>query len=180
MERERLVCPACGAGQKQMLSPDALQTVCEYCGSVILVPRRLTGLTRRCHNHPDSLAMGVCHDCGRIFCEDCLVVWTYRRADMYVCLSCRNERTRTRRLEFWSFVATGGFLLCIALVVFLFSYMQHDPLTGRPTSSSIFLSVVGLFLLMTCPICMCLGLLEWAQSGVTRTLKQELGNSTPQ
>lgn len=72
MTEDYLVCPVCG-GKVQVTYSDKVNR-CEYCASPILGPDQ----DRNCVNHPDRLAVEVCHVCGELFCEECI---EYRVAD---------------------------------------------------------------------------------------------------
>ncbi len=94
MEREAFVCPFCGAPQEGGLPSGVTQTKCLYCGNTIVLPRRLTGLTQRCPNHPDSLTSAFCTRCGRGFCSRCLYVLKGEGgAVQYLCPQCAGLAT---------------------------------------------------------------------------------------
>lgn len=153
-----MVCPSCGGRQKQILSSSIFQTRCEYCGSTILIPRELTGLARRCHNHPDRIAMGICHDCGQTFCEDCLVVWVQNAEKKYICPECRDRRRHTLTLEFRFLMVPGLVVLSVGLLLEMLS----------PAS------VLGIVPLTLGFLCLYVGGMDRIDNGEIGTMKQEL------
>ncbi len=72
VSEQYITCPVCG-GRVEVKYSDKVNR-CEYCGSPVLGPDQ----GRNCVNHPDRLAVEVCHVCGEIFCEECI---EYRVAD---------------------------------------------------------------------------------------------------
>ncbi|RDE14393.1 MAG: hypothetical protein C4K47_04385 [Candidatus Thorarchaeota archaeon] len=139
MEREAFVCPFCGAPQKGELPSSATQVKCSYCGGMIVVPRRLTGLTQRCPNHSDALTTGFCTRCGQAFCGRCLYVFQrLGGAKEYLCPRCAGLAT----IE-----ATPGiyFLICFSV---LFLVVGLSGVRGGGDSAA--LTLMSLFLGMYC------------------------------
>ena len=96
-EGKRLfTCTFCGAPQRMIISPGTMQVKCQYCGGLILVPPWMGGRTLRCVNHPEKLAVGICNDCGRNFCPECLRVYRLETGDanatLYLDTACLRKR----------------------------------------------------------------------------------------
>jgi len=96
-EGKRLfTCTFCGAPQRMIISPGTMQVKCQYCGGLILVPPWMGGRTLRCVNHPEKLAVGICNDCGRSFCPECLRVYRLETGDanatLYLDTACLRKR----------------------------------------------------------------------------------------
>ena len=96
-EGKRLfTCTFCGAPQRMIISPGTVQVKCQYCGGLILVPPWMGGRTLRCVNHPEKLAVGICNDCGRNFCPECLRVYRLETGDanatLYLDTACLRKR----------------------------------------------------------------------------------------
>lgn len=73
-KREAFHCPFCGAPYRELIPAGTVQVKCRYCGAMVLVPPRLGGLLQLCPNHHEMLAVGICNECGKNFCGDCLFV----------------------------------------------------------------------------------------------------------
>ena len=90
------ICPFCGAPQRIVIPPGTVQVNCLYCGALILVPPWMGGKTLRCTNHPERLAVGICNDCGRSFCSECLRVYHLKARDngatLYLDTACLRRR----------------------------------------------------------------------------------------
>jgi ribosomal protein S27E len=84
--KELFICPLCGAPQRMFVPPSTVQVNCQYCGALILVPPWMGGETLRCANHPERLAVGICNDCGRSFCSECLRIYHLEARDMQATL----------------------------------------------------------------------------------------------
>lgn len=60
------------------------------------MPPHLGGLVRRCPNHPDTLTIGLCNDCGRSYCSRCLHIYEMKTQSkelrLYVCPNCLRVR----------------------------------------------------------------------------------------
>ena len=108
--REAFTCPFCGAPYREVVPSDVVQVTCRYCEGIILVPPELGGSVRRCPNHPDALAIGLCNDCGKSYCSHCLRIYTLEHASLYVCPNCLRARLN-RQVQ-------GLFL--VGLMLFLF------------------------------------------------------------
>jgi len=95
-EKRPLSCPFCGAPQRMSVPPGTIQINCEYCGGVILIPPWLGGKTLRCDHHPERLAIGICNDCGRSFCPECLRIYHLKTRDtettLYLDTACLRKR----------------------------------------------------------------------------------------
>ena len=54
------------------------------------------GETLRCANHPERLAVGICNDCGRSFCSECLRIYHPEARDtaatLYLDTACLRRR----------------------------------------------------------------------------------------
>jgi len=80
------ICPFCGAPQRIVIPLGTVQVNCQYCRALILVPPWMGGETLRCTNHPERLAVGICNDCGRSFCSECLRIYHLEARDTEVTL----------------------------------------------------------------------------------------------
>lgn len=141
LERQVFPCPFCGAPNRESLPSDALLTKCKYCGAQVIVPRNLTGLTRRCSNHPEVMSIGLCGVCGQGFCEQCLRVYNWGVLELRgICSTCAKRIAKETggsaraRLRIW--LASALIMLLAALPVRVFN---------PPTSG--FLVVTGIFLM---------------------------------
>jgi len=122
------LCPFCGAPQRMIIPDGTLQVKCPYCGGVILVPPWLGGKTVRCVNHPERLAVGVCNDCGRNFCAECLYIYNLRardaKATLYLDQKCLRKRyaEKANKTMFsgMAIVAYGVFFSMISLAFGIF------------------------------------------------------------
>lgn len=92
MTEEAVTCPFCGAPYRDVIPAGAIQLKCKYCGAMILVPPRLGGIVRQCPNHPDTLAVGLCNDCGQSYCTRCLYVLDIDHGKLHVCDKCYELR----------------------------------------------------------------------------------------
>lgn len=94
--KKLFICPFCGAPQRIIIPPGTVQVNCQYCGALILVPPWMGGKTLRCTNHPERLAVGICNDCGRSFCSECLRVYRPKARDngatLYLDTACLRRR----------------------------------------------------------------------------------------
>lgn len=91
-EEEAFICPFCGAPYRVLIPAGTVQVECQYCKSTILVPPRLGGGVQRCPNHPEALAIGLCNDCGKSYCDRCLYVYTVRGGKLHICSECYQSR----------------------------------------------------------------------------------------
>jgi len=91
-EEEAFICPFCGAPYRTLIPAGAVQVECRYCKSTILVPPRLGGVIQRCPNHPDILAVGLCNDCGKSYCDRCLFIYKVQNGKLHVCSACYQAR----------------------------------------------------------------------------------------
>lgn len=88
-----------GAPYSFPIPAGAVQVKCQYCGAIILVPPSLGGVVRQCLNHPETLAVGLCNDCGQSFCTRCLYVLNAQGGRLYVCAKCYENRTAKAKLR---------------------------------------------------------------------------------
>lgn len=113
--REAFTCPFCGAPYRGAVPSDVVQVACKYCGGTILVPPELGGSVRRCPNHPDALAIGLCNDCGKNYCSHCLHIYTIEHARLYVCPNCLRARLN-KQVKDLSLIAFILFLLGLSFL----------------------------------------------------------------
>jgi len=96
-ETRSLSCPFCGAPQRGFVPSDAVQVKCQYCGGIFLFQPEREEFKYRCVNHPDRLSIGLCNECGKGFCKDCLHPYEVEvkgedSASLYLCLECLRSR----------------------------------------------------------------------------------------
>jgi len=150
-------CPFCGAPYRKLIPAGTVQVRCEYCGAMILVPPKLREV-QRCPNHPDRVSVGICEDCGKGFCGDCLTVMmisgssegTGPRAIRYLCPDCLRKRKRGEAaspffillpllaLTAWFFLLSKSIVLLIVMIVYSFfaaiaSSSSKSAYEGLPT-----------------------------------------------
>jgi DNA-directed RNA polymerase subunit RPC12/RpoP len=124
-ETKLFLCPFCGAPQRMIIPDGTLQVKCPYCGGVILVPPWLGGKTVRCVNHPERLAVGVCNDCGRNFCAECLYIYHLRtrdaKATLYLDQKCLRKRyaEKTNKTKFFG-IATAAYGVFLSMISLMF------------------------------------------------------------
>lgn len=118
---EVLTCPFCGAPHKETIPVGIVQVKCSYCGAEVLVPPRLGGQVRRCPNHPELLAVGLCNDCGSSFCDQCLYVWGVEHGKLNLCSKCYGNRKNPNSTM--AFV----FFLTLLLILFLATIWAPSP-----------------------------------------------------
>jgi len=140
MEREVFLCPFCGAPQKDALSASDSEAKCKYCGSVMVAPRQLTGVARRCSNHPDDQSVRKCGKCGKFFCENCLHAVS-RSYGPYACTSCLKKEKDFVRTVGTCMIPFGP--LIIAYMLYMSSVMSPS-LDVRPDYAVGFGLVLGL------------------------------------
>ena len=115
---EVLVCPFCGAPHGETIPVGVVQVKCHYCGAEVLVPPRLGGVVQRCPNHPAVLALGLCNDCSRSFCDQCLFVFEADHAKLNLCSKCFESRNAmSRAVSVLGLVFSVVFLLAFIVVV---------------------------------------------------------------
>lgn len=120
-EKEPFLCPFCGAPQRTIVPSGTVQVKCQYCGGVILVPPWLSGKTLRCGNHPERLSVGICNDCGRNFCGECLHIYHLKtrdtKATLYLDRSCLRKRYADKASKIvWSGILLLGYGIFSAIV----------------------------------------------------------------
>lgn len=114
-KEEIFACPFCGAPYRELIPADVVQVKCRYCGATVLVPPKLGGLLQRCPSHPGLLAVGICNDCSKSFCGNCLfVIDTLIPSQktggyLYVCSDCVKRRIERAALItiFFLFLISG-------------------------------------------------------------------------
>lgn len=125
MAEEVLVCPFCGAPHRESIPVGVVQVKCHYCGAGIIVPPRLGGIVQRCPNHPETLAVGLCNDCGNSFCDRCLYIWQIKHGRLNICSSCFDSRN--------SMKSVGAILGIVMSVIFFLFFLFA---VSRPSASS--------------------------------------------
>lgn len=110
MAEEAFVCPFCGAPHRTLIPAGVVQVRCQYCGTTVLVPPRLGGVVQRCPNHPSVLAVSLCTDCGKSYCDRCLYVYRVRDGRLHLCSRCYDSRNSAKH--------AGGFLLLALSILF--------------------------------------------------------------
>jgi ribosomal protein L40E len=116
---EVFLCPFCGAPYKELIPSGVVQVKCHYCGATVLVPPRLGGLIQRCPNHPDVLAIGLCNDCNKSYCDNCLYIYESEHEKLHLCAQCYKNRTQESQAQaisvfIVSMIFIGVFLLITA------------------------------------------------------------------
>lgn len=104
-------CSFCGAPQRKIIPPGTTQVKCQYCGGIILVPPWMGGKTLRCNDHPERLAVGMCNDCGRNFCGECLRIYHLKTRETETTLYLDTACLRKRHAEKANKIIWGGILL---------------------------------------------------------------------
>lgn len=127
MAEEALTCPFCGAPYRAIIPAGTIQVRCSYCGATILVPPRLGGAVRQCPNHPDTLAAGLCNDCGQSYCTRCLYVLNVEGGKLHVCEKCYEKRNSMK---------TVGALFLLVLSLIFFMSIPFIIATPRPSSDA--------------------------------------------
>ncbi len=135
---EAFLCPFCGAPYRELIPAGTVQVKCRYCGATVLVPPRLGGLLQPCPNHPESLALGICNDCGKSFCADCLFIFTYGQRGylgyLHVCSDCIKKRRENQKIG----------LIAGSILTFLWGFFIM--LAGKPPAST--RVIVGLVIIL--------------------------------
>jgi len=149
-EEEAFLCPFCGAPYRELIPAGVVQVKCRYCGSLVLVPPRLGGLVKRCPNHAETLAIGLCSKCNEGYCDYCLhILWT-EHGDVYLCENCLEKQRKGQkwaRLFFVLLIASGVGLLILPRVVPAISSMQ---VTSMQVLSMVLL-LIAFFILINSP-----------------------------
>lgn len=134
-EARDIICPFCGAPYKKLVPSNALQLKCAYCGATFHVPPKIGVEIPQCFNHPERFASGICNDCGRSFCKDCLhafpIVTESERAILYLCPSCLRKRNLDKANTQLLF---GSLLLIVGLFIFgsILAFASPAWLLGLP------------------------------------------------
>lgn len=161
-----MTCPFCGAPHGESVPAGVVQVRCNYCGAEILVPPRLGGEVRRCPNHPDSLAVGLCNECGKSFCDQCLFLWETGHGKLHLCSKCYGFRNSMGN------VATIiSFIFSIIFLLFFFVIVMSPLRSGG--SLPVGALVAGIVLMVTC-----LGTLGVKKSPVSIREFRSRGGST--
>ena len=141
MAEEAVACPFCGAPYRDVIPAGTIQVKCKYCGVTILVPPRLGGIVRRCPNHPDTLAVGLCNDCGQSYCTRCLYVVNVDGGKLHVCAKCYEARN--------SMKSFGALVLLVFSIIFLLSipFIIASPRASSDPSGVLGIMFSAIFLL---------------------------------
>lgn len=121
-EEGAFICPFCGAPYRILIPAGVVQVKCQYCRSTVLVPPRLGGTVQRCPNHPDVLAIGLCNDCNKSYCDRCLYIHKVRDGKLHVCSECHENRQ--------SMKIVGGFLGLMLVFIVVILFLMMEPLFG--------------------------------------------------
>ena len=117
-----------------------MQLKCDYCGATYRVPPRIGVEIPQCANHPDRFAVGICDDCGRNFCSDCLDIYDFKTRDgsatLHLCPECLNKRESDKARSY----IMGGVLVSI---VGLFFIAMLAP-SGGPAVVGVFILILGI------------------------------------
>lgn len=139
-KHEAFLCPFCGAPYRELIPAGTVQVRCHYCGATVLVPPRLGGLLQLCPNHPESLALGICTDCGRSFCADCLFIFTYGQRGylgyLHVCSDCIKKRRENQKIG----------LIAVSILTFLWGFFIMG--TGASRAQAGLGVIVGLVIIL--------------------------------
>lgn len=130
MVEEAFICPFCGAPHRTLIPAGAVQVKCRYCGATVLVPPRLGGAVQRCPNHPDILAVGLCNDCGKSYCDRCLYIHKVKDGRLHVCSKCYENRNTMKRVGAFFSLALSilFFVLFLILSAKAIAYRGDVPL----------------------------------------------------
>lgn len=140
MEKEEaFLCPFCGAPYRELIPAGTVQVKCRYCGATVFVPPRLGGAVKRCPNHPESLAVGLCSRCGESYCDRCLYVVSGRGGTSYLCSKCLEKNHEQVAMIGAIF---GGFLIFMSLIR---SSNQSSPLIIIGLIGGLLMIVFGFF-----------------------------------
>jgi uncharacterized Zn-finger protein len=118
-------CPYCGAPYGKLIPADVVQVECQYCGGTFQVQPRIGIEISRCPSHPEKAAVGICNDCKRSFCGECLHVYALETRDadatLYLCPTClraRHVEKAERYIYAGVLLLLIGMFLCIVFLVF--------------------------------------------------------------
>jgi len=135
LEPEALSCPFCGALYRELIPSGTVQMKCKYCGGAIVVPAYFSGEVRRCSNHPDVLAVGLCNDCGSNFCEACLYFYDVEHGTLHLCPNCYKDREAKRAL--------GGVFAGVFMLLFAFFFLAIDSGKGGGLFVGALFGIIG-------------------------------------
>jgi hypothetical protein len=119
---EAVVCPFCGAPYRDVIPAGTIQVKCKYCGVTILVPPHLGGIVRQCPNHPDTLAVGLCNDCGQSYCTRCLYIVNVDGGKLHVCAKCYEARNSMKSI--WALVLLALSIIFLTSIPFILASPQ--------------------------------------------------------
>ncbi|MEM3725764.1 MAG: hypothetical protein QXK98_02750 [Candidatus Bathyarchaeia archaeon] len=139
---EALTCPFCGAPYRDIIQAGTIQVKCNYCGATILVPPRLGGAVRQCPNHPDTLAVGLCNDCGQSYCTRCLYIFNVEGGKLHVCAKCYEKRRGMKTV--WASI-----LLIFSIILLLTIPVIIATPTSSPDVGGALQVLFGAILLLT-------------------------------
>ncbi|MGB9676925.1 MAG: hypothetical protein ACPL0C_07055 [Candidatus Bathyarchaeales archaeon] len=128
MAEEALTCPFCGAPYRAIIPAGTIQVKCDYCGATILVPPRLGGAVRQCPNHPDTLAVGLCNDCGQSYCTRCLYIFNVEGGKLHVCAKCYEKRRDMKTV--WASILLIFSIALLLAIPFIIATPTPSPDTG--------------------------------------------------
>lgn len=120
-----------------------VQVKCNYCEASVLVPPHLGREARQCPNHPDALAVGICNDWGRSFCDRCLYVLEVRDETLYLCSDCYKSRKGSGLLGY----GVASALPIVMVIVALVGLANPESASIPPSMSIAFVLLGGLLLL---------------------------------
>jgi len=150
VKHEAFLCPFCGAPFREPIPAGVVQVKCRYCGATALVPSSLGVPVQRCPNHPETLAIGLCGDCGKSYCDRCLhILKTFDQQSSqfihyYICRGCLKKRNAQAVKRVETARKLGYVILSSGLLVLLIGLANVHALAGDPFA---ILGGIGLFML---------------------------------
>lgn len=115
---EDIQCPFCKATLKVATPSSITHVRCEYCNGNIIIP---TKKAPECLNHIQTLAVGICSDCGKPFCLKCLkrveIKQKDARKNLFLCPRCFKRRRNP------VFGALGIATFNAGAIILVFAYM---------------------------------------------------------
>lgn len=78
-----------------------------------MVPTFFSGAIQRCTNHPETLAVGLCNDCGQSYCDNCLSRQKIEGGTLFLCPACRSKREDRTTI---SILSTGLFVFIMGMI----------------------------------------------------------------
>jgi hypothetical protein len=137
------ICPMCGAPYNALIPSGVIQVKCNYCGANLVVPPHLGGTFQQCPNHPDTLAVSMCNDCGQSFCDRCLYVFGARDGTLYLCSKCYKERSGSAMVGY----AIAGAIPVVILTLAILGLAAPDRINMSPNVAIAFVLMGSLLLL---------------------------------